>query len=293
MTNTVAAKPTKIRKTDLTYTIYDTKRYKILKPIHKVQYSADFPKVKKPSEFEVYANVTDVQLRKASTKTLEGQANELLRGMEQEEQERARLFPPVYDRAYVERAKFTITDLYNDIVSIMEWSAVCFLIRLTVFGVDALSTYDQVCQWDYYRAERKKWRKCRYKFCLNMFAIERDNFRGQRPKRSDSRYCCDQCRKADFEATDRYKKYGSYLPVYWYVPQTADHIDKYYESHEQAQPLYKIDRKNAEGKAQAIVKKQPKKRAEKTEFKPFLTVNIATGKVDYPSENPLYKYEGH
>ncbi|MFP7200199.1 hypothetical protein SFC08_04415 [Lysinibacillus halotolerans] len=288
-TNPVATNQPKKNKTDLTFTIYDRDRYKILKPVHSVKYSADFPKVKKPSEFEVYANITDTQLRKASKTTLEGQANILLKELEREKQERERLYPPVYDRTYVERADFTVTDLYNDIVSRMEWSVIYYLILVIVFGNNALSTYSNVLQWDYYRAERKKWRKCRYKFCLNMFAIEGDNIREQRPKRSDSRYCCEQCRKADYEATVRYQKHGSYLPVSCYVTNTADHIDKYYEAHEQAQPLYKLDRENAKGKAQAIVKKRPRKRKEKPEFKPILTVNISTGKIDYPSENTLYK----
>lgn len=266
--------------------------HKIIKAQHDVQYSSDFPQSKKPSILEPFANITDKQLRMASSKTLEGQANALLKQIESDEQERARLYPPVYDRSYVERAEYTITDLYNDIVSQMEWSAIRYLIRLSVFGIDALSTYEHVLTWDDYRAERKKWRKCRYKFCLNMFAIERDNIRSQRPKRSDSRYCCDECRKADFEATERYKKHGSFLPVYWYTPNTADHIDRFYEDRQKAQPLYKIDREHAKGKAQAIVKRRRKKKPEKREFKPFLTVNISTGDVNYPSEKHHYKYEG-
>lgn len=266
--------------------------HKIIKAQHDVQYSSDFPQSKKPSILEPFANITDKQLRMASSKTLEGQANALLKQIESDEQERARLYPPVYDRSYVERAEFTITDLYNDIVSQMEWSTVCYLIRLSVFGNDALSTYDDVLQWNDYRKERKKWRKCRYKFCLNMFAIDRDNIRNQPPKRSDSRYCCGECRKADHEATDRYKKHGSYLPVYCYVNQTADHNDKFYEARQKAQPLYKIDRQHAKGKAQAIVKRRRRKKPEKREFKPFLTVNISTGKVVYASENALYRYKG-
>lgn len=228
--------------------------HKILKARHNVLYSKEFPKVKKPSLLEQFANVDDVYLKRASDKTLEGQANVLIKQSEYIERELARINPPVYDRAYVERSEFTITDLYNDIVSLMEWYTIAtYLMRLLIFGTDALSTYTERLEWDYYREQRRKFRKCHYKFCLNMYAIEGDNIRGARPKRTDSRFCCEQCRKADFEATSRYKKHGSYLPVDYYKPILSESVGDKIRKREVATTYENIERQQAKKKAQSPV----------------------------------------
>lgn len=213
---------------------------KILKPRHQPLYSAEFPRLKKPSLYEQYANVSDVALKMAPKNSLEGRGNKLILDAEREAQQRARLFPPVTDRAYVESADFTLPDLYNDIVSRMEWTIVCYLIRWSVFGFSAISTYDSVLDWEYYRNERKKWRKCRYKYCLNMFAIKGDNIREQRAKRSDSRFCCGGCRLSADDADLRYEQHGSYLPVYFYVDRLSDSVNDDFQLHESAMTDYRI-----------------------------------------------------
>ncbi len=264
---------------------------KILKARHKPLYSKDFPKPKKPSILERFANVDEVYLKRAPKGSLEYEALQLNKQSESEEQEKARVNPPVTDRSYVERSDFTLQDLYNDIRSVMEWYNVAtYLMRLLIFGSDALSTYTDRLDWDYYRSERKKFRSCRYKYCLNMFPIEGDNIRQGDSKRTDSRYCCNTCRKADFDATERYKKHGSYLPVYFYLEQTAEHIGDTVRMREVAKPIEAIERRNAKGIATSPMKGKQRKSAGKPEFKPFLTVNIATGEVKYMSENHLYKY---
>lgn len=266
--------------------------HKILKARHKPLYSKDFPKPKKPSILERFANVDEVYLKRAPKGSLEEyEALQRVKKSESADQEKARICPPVTDRSYVERSDFTLHDLYNDIRSVMEWYSIAtYLMRLLIFSNSALVTYTDRLDWEYYRSERKKFRSCRYKYCLNMFAIEGDNIRQGDVKRTDSRYCCDTCRKADFDATERYKKHGSYLPVYFYVEQTTEHIGDTARMREVAKPLEAIERRNAKGIATSPMKGKQRKRAEKLEFKAFLTVNIATGEVKYTSENPLYRY---
>ena len=227
---------------------------KILRPHHQVNYSAEFPKSKKPSLLEQFANVDDVQLKKASLKTLEGQANKLIIESERLQQTLDHVCPPVTDLAHVEKSEFTVTDLYNDIVSRMEWSCLSYVSLLNVFGFNALKTYHIVLSWGYYRAERKKWRKCRYKYCLDMFAIKGDNFRGQPAKRSDSRYCCESCRKDAHEAEERFKIHGSFLPIYYYTDQLTNTVGDKIRAFEEATPILKIERQRAKGKATSPMK---------------------------------------
>lgn len=307
MTNTVATKPTKslgttmalieiAEATGITITyenVYPGSifTHKILKARHHPQYSSDFPKVKKPSLLERFANVDDVYLKRAPKGSLEYDALQRIKESERDKQLQSRVNPPITDRSYVERSDFTLQDLYNDVRSLMEWYTIAtYLMRLLIFGNSALSTYTDCLDWEYYRVERKKFRSCRYKYCLNMFPIEGENIRGYDAKRSDSRYCCETCRKADFEATERFKKHGSYLPVYFYVEQTAEHIGDTVRMREVAKPMDAIDRRHAKGIVTSPMKGKRRERAEKPVFKPFLTVDIATGKVEYASENPLYRY---
>jgi len=265
--------------------------HKILKARHKPLYSKDFPKSKKPSILERFANVDEVYLKRAPKGSLEYDALQRVKKSESTDQEKARISPPVTDRSYVERSDFTLHDLYNDIRSVMEWYNVAtYLMCLLIFGNSALVTYTDRLDWDYYRSERKKFRSCRYKYCLNLFPIEGDNIRQGDSKRTDSRYCCDTCRKADYDATERYKKHGSFLPVYFFVEQTTEHIGDTARRREVAKPLEAIERRNAKGIATSPMKGKQRQHAKKPEFKPFLTVNIATGEVKYTSENHLYRY---
>lgn len=269
--------------------------HKILKARHNPQYSSEFPKSKKPSILEPFANVDDVYLKRAPKGSLEYEALQRVKQSESDEQGQARIHAPITDRSYVERSDFTVQDLYNDIRSIMEWyNIAAYLMRLLIFGNSALSTYTDRLDWDYYRAERKKFRSCQYRYCLNMFPIEGDNIRGDSAKRSDSRYCCETCRKSAFDSQERYKKHGSYLPVYYYVEQTSEYIGDEARLREVAKPLEAMDRRNVKGNATSPIKgNRRRKPIEQHEFKPFLTVNIATGKVEYMSENPLMWYKGH
>lgn len=176
----------------------------------------------------------------------------------------------------------------------MEWYNIApYLMRLLIFGSDALSTFTSRLDWEYYRNERKKFRSCRYKYCLNMFPIEGDNIRGDDPKRMDSRYCCVICRKADHDTTKRFQQHGSYLPVYFFVEQTSEHIRDEVRLREVAKPIDAIEGRYAKGIVTSPIKgnRRPKT-LEQHEFKPFLTVNIITGKVEYASENHLNWYKG-
>lgn len=263
--------------------------HKLIKARHNVLYSKDYPKVQKPSLLEQFANVDDVYLKRAPKGSLEGQADGLIKKSEHIEQEVSRICPPVYDRAYVERSEFTITDLYNDIVSMMEWYTIAtYLMRLLIFGTDALSTYSNRLDWDYYREQRQKFRNCHYKFCLNMYAIEGDNVREERSKRSDSRFCCEQCRKADYDATKRYKEHGSYLPVDYYKPILSESVGDKVRKREVATSYEKIERQQSKKKAQSPVtlKEQVVKHGEIVVFKSLADAEKA-GEV---AENGLKEY---
>jgi len=156
--------------------------------------------------------------------------------------------PPVNDRAYVERSEFTITDLYNDLMSRIEWSLFRYMALVYTFGFDALPYYSTVLDYSYYVKQRKKFRRCKYMFCLNMFAIE-DNFRDAKSKRVDSRFCCDACRKASHESKKRFDKTGSYLPIEYYLPLYSESIDDRFRLREETQPSYKVETE--------IMKKKP------------------------------------
>lgn len=174
-----------------------------LKAFHAVNYDGDFPR-RKLGTLEQYANVTDMQLKRAGKNTLEGVARDLITESERAEQERIRANPPVNCKAYVERADYPISSLYSDYKE----------------GIEAGER-----TWSDYRAERKKWRQCKYMYCLNMFATDHDNFRCAPAKRKDARYCCDDCRVAQKDADKRYRATGSYLPVYYYLPRLTETVN--------------------------------------------------------------------
>src|SRR5699024_4727564 len=74
------------------------------------------------------------------------------------------------------------------------------------------------------RKERYKWRKCKHKYCLNYFPISRDNFKGRLAKRIDSKYCDSTCQLRHREAIRRYERHGSYLPIYYYLPELSESV---------------------------------------------------------------------
>lgn len=228
----------------------------IIKAYHNVKYSDDIPKVKRPSILECYANIQDVALKTAKVTKLEGMARELAKFSEQIDREKFTAKPPVYDKSYVERSEFTITDLYNDLMSVIEWSLFRYIALVYTFGFDALTYYSTVLDYSYYVQERKKFRRCKYMFCMNMFAIEGDNIRDAKSKRVDSRFCCDECRKASHDAKKRFKRTGSYLPIEYYAPIFDESVDDRYRRHEQAHPADDIETEIA--KKKPVFKAKPK-----------------------------------
>lgn len=262
MTNAVA---TKLKNTGTTYALIEIAEAKgitityenvypgsiythnITKAYHHVKFSDDIPKVKRPSILEAFANVDERALKTAKVTTLEGMAREFVKLSEYMDRQSIKAKPPVTDRAYVERSEFTITDLYNDLMSRIEWSLFRYIALVYTFGFDALPYYSTVLDYSYYAHQRKKFRRCKYMFCLNMFAIE-DNFRDAKAKRVDSRFCCDACRKASFDAKKRFKHTGSYLPIEYYAPIYGESVDDRYRLHEQAYPANDIETEIAKKK---------------------------------------------
>ncbi|TKI50286.1 hypothetical protein [Lysinibacillus tabacifolii] len=223
--------------------------HKILTAYHHVKSSGDMAKSKSPSILERFANVDDVRLKTAKVTTLEGMTREFSKLWEHLDRKSIKANPPVNDRAYVERYEFTITDLYNDLMSKIEWSLLRYMALVYTFGFDALPYYSTVLDYSYYVQERKKFRRCKYMFCLNMFPIEKENAREDKSKRVDSRFCCDACRKASHDAKKRFIKTGSYLPIEYYSPLYNESIDDRYRLHEKTQPGYVIESE--------IMKKKP------------------------------------
>ncbi|MGN7409854.1 hypothetical protein [Sporosarcina sp. SAFN-010] len=199
-----------------------------LKAFHPVRYGEGFPQ-RKIEGREQYANVTDMQLKRAPRTTLEGSARDMITMIERAKQELIRANPPVNCKGYVERSDYPITSLYSDYKDKIE---------------------DGSATWSDYHAERKKWRQCRHMFCLNMYPIDRNNFRKKPAKRKDARFCCDDCRVAQKDADNRYSETGSYLPVYFYLPRLTETVNdeaRLYESAYEGEDIEKeIDKKRPE-----------------------------------------------
>src|SRR5699024_9438722 len=100
----------------------------------------------KDTDLTQYTNVDDITLKRAPMTTLEGYANRLLVEAERKEQAEDRRQAKRYDRSYVERANYPITSLYSDYKDMIEKGRK---------------------DWTDYKEERKKWRRCKYKFCIN------------------------------------------------------------------------------------------------------------------------------
>lgn len=228
---------------------------RILKARHRVAYGGSFQKSNNPSHLEVFANADDVYLKRASGTTLEGMAREFFKLSEHMEREQIKANPPVYDLAYVERAQFTIADLYNDIVSVLEFEAIYFnYAMLEAFGAPAIPFFVITLDWLKYREERRKFSRCTHMFCLNMFAIVDDNIHGEKSKRVDSRYCCDACRKAHHDAKRRFKENGSYLPIEYYAPIYEESVSDRTRRYEVASKAEKIEAQQAKRKIQSPVR---------------------------------------
>ncbi|MCG7346394.1 hypothetical protein MHZ92_20010 [Sporosarcina sp. ACRSL] len=208
----------------------DYSTYPRLKAFHAVQYGEGFQQ-RNYSVLESYANVDDVTLKRAPRTTLEGAARDMITAVERAEQIAIRANPPVNCKGYVERADYPITSLYSDYKE----------------GIEA-----EERTWADYRAERKKWRKCKHMYCLNVFPTVKDNFKLFPAKRKGARYCCDGCRVAHKDAHKRYEATGSYLPVYYYLPKLTESVNDEARMYESAYEADKIEKQ--------VDKKRPQRR---------------------------------
>ena len=109
---------------------------------------------------------------------------------------------------YVERSEYTEQDLFDDILTEYE---------------NGIITADEA------QAKAKQYRKCLYRFCLNVF----------KPGRKDQRYCPGKdCRKRESNAKIRYEKSGTYLPTSAYKDNRYDTEQENYEKMEVAVDMH-------------------------------------------------------
>lgn len=208
----------------------------IMKATHPVAYNGEFPQ-KKCNDIEVYANVSDSILRKAPVNTQEGIANLLLDNTEylirahrkKEIETRSAAEWRQLEREYVNSSRFTIMDLYSDYKDLIEEGVMRYVSLLTVFGFQAMTAFDELLTWEDYREERKKWKRCKHRFCLNMFPISKDNFKfSNKAKKRDAKYCCGACNENEkyarrcFEKTGKLMENATFLPDFFYEEVTED-----------------------------------------------------------------------
>jgi hypothetical protein len=111
------------------------------------------------------------------------------------------------ERQYVYRADFTQMDLYDMLMNQLERGKI---------------TRDQ------YRKERRKFKPCKHRFCLNYFT----------PRSKKHRFCCEDCRKREndalkqFEITSQIYAAGTYLPPSVYKDIRQSEKDQNYRKYE-------------------------------------------------------------
>ncbi|WP_419893602.1 hypothetical protein [Oceanobacillus kimchii] len=103
---------------------------------------------------------------------------------------------------HVEKSRFTKQDLFDDIYTAYENKEITEL---------------EAQVW------AKRYRQCRYIFCLNVFH-----------GRKDQRYCSSDCRKRAHRAQQRYNETGTYLPTSAYRDNREDTVDRAYYEHERS-----------------------------------------------------------
>ncbi|PFP30127.1 hypothetical protein COJ96_06825 [Bacillus sp. AFS073361] len=193
--------------------------------------------IDKAGKMAPYANVEDEKVRKAPLTTQEGignlldmNAEYLIRAQKRNEiKTRPAAEWRKLEREHVNKSDYTITDLYSDFKEIIEFNALRYLALLKTFGMDALECYEEVIvTWADYREERKKWKRCKHRFCLCVFPIDADNFQGKKKRKRDAKYCCRTCNeneKYSRDCYDRTKKIldnPTYLPDWFYGEVTED-----------------------------------------------------------------------
>ncbi|GIN39613.1 hypothetical protein [Heyndrickxia oleronia] len=185
-----------------------------MKATHKVKWGSGF-KSRKFEGLERFANVNDRSLRKAPINTIEGvtklidhNIEWLLREQKREEiRRRSAKEWRTHERAYVVKSRYTITDFYDDFKTLIE---------------------EKKATWSDYRNERKKWRTCKNRFCLELFPIAKDHFKAgdqyfrhvyKKPKNKHSKFCCDSCRKDHFDALKQFERTKEMYDNPTYLPQ--------------------------------------------------------------------------
>jgi hypothetical protein len=251
-----------------------------LRATHTYRVSSDFP-AKQYHGLESYANVDDTTLRKAPITTLEGIGNllnfnaEYLERIHKREEIKRRSAQEwrKLEREYVYRSDFTITDLYSDFKDLIE---------------------DGVATWEDYREERKKWRGCKHRFCLNMFPIDKDNFKGFKKRPINSEYCCCDCKQKEMDARKRYKDSAefldnpTYLPKWFYSEVTEDWREKKRQAIEVSVEAVKLE--SLINERRPMMKPKKLKTQEIQEAGPVITYNLNDLTDEELIEKNLMKY---
>lgn len=253
------------------YTDYVGARPDRIKTYRSFKASAEFPR-KVYNDLEALANPTEKELRLAPLHTQEGIANllsfnaEYLERIHKRDEIKRRSAAEwrKMERGHITRSDYTITDLYSDYKDMIEESTVIFMLKLKIFGVAAWSCLGELVTWDDYRQERKKWRSCKHRFCLNVFPVERDNFKfSGKKRRRDAKFCCDTCKYDEKYAKECYEKTAktldnpTYLPDWFYEEVTEDWRQKRTVEREVAAPAHAIERQINKNKPirYAVIKK--------------------------------------
>lgn len=162
------------------------------------------------------SNASEREIRMAGGQLLEGWANildSMAERLEREAQaaeikQRTAREWRLLEREYIVRNRYNLLDLYDDFKTMIE---------------------DGTRTWADYADERKKWKTCKHRFCLNVFPIDKDHFHQQRAgaawdgkfRRKDSRFCCDACRTEHRDAIKQYKRTASIYDNPTYLPQAV------------------------------------------------------------------------
>jgi hypothetical protein len=111
------------------------------------------------------------------------------------------------ERQHVVKSTFTLPDLVDNLLSRLERGRI---------------TREQL------EAERKQYRPCKHRFCLNYFI----------PQRKDAVFCCRDCKERERKALDEFVKTskifdnGTYLPPTAYKVSHREDLEKEYHKHE-------------------------------------------------------------
>lgn len=192
----------------------DLTDYPKMKAAHKVKWNKEFPR-RNYEGLDRYANVSERALRKAPVNTLEGITNLidhniewLIREQKREEiRTRSAKEWRLLERAYITKSRYTITDIYDDYKKLIE---------------------NKEATWSDYTEERKKWRTCKNKWCLNIFPVDRAHFKADDPyfqhvyrkaKNKHSKFCCDECRCEFDKALSQWEKTKKIYDNPTFLPQ--------------------------------------------------------------------------